>query len=73
MVSKIAAKDRGAKCDDAETGVAHPAQLPNADLDKNINLIIYLDDPKIPDCEGEFRVPDGAELAASAATQQPPW
>jgi hypothetical protein len=48
MVSKMAANDRGAKCDDAEMGAAYPAPLPNAELDKNIIIIIYLVDPEIP-------------------------
>jgi hypothetical protein len=48
MVSKVAAKDRGAKCDDAEIGLARSAPLPNADMNKNIILIIYLTGPKIP-------------------------
>jgi hypothetical protein len=34
MVSKIAAKDRGAKCGDAEMSAARPAPLPSADLNK---------------------------------------
>jgi hypothetical protein len=73
MVSKIAANDRGAKCDDAAMGALHPALLSNAGLNKNINLIIYLYGPKYLDCACEFRVPDGRELAASTRTQQPSW
>jgi hypothetical protein len=72
MVSKIPAKDRGAKRDDAEIGAARSAPLPSAGLNKNIILIIYLTGPKIH-CGSEFRVPDGVELAASRRTQQPPW
>jgi hypothetical protein len=48
MVSKIPAKDRGAKRDDAEIGAARSAPLPSAGLNKNIILIIYLTGPKIP-------------------------
>jgi hypothetical protein len=48
MVSKIPAKERGAKCDDAEMGAGCSAPLPRADLNKNIILIIYLTGPKIP-------------------------
>jgi hypothetical protein len=73
MVSKIPAKDRGAKRDDAEIGAARSAPLPSAGLNKNIILIIYLTGPRIPIATANSASPDGGELAASTRTRQPPW
>jgi hypothetical protein len=47
MVSKIASNDRGAKYGDAEIDAVRPAPLPNADMSKNIVLIIHLMGPEI--------------------------
>jgi hypothetical protein len=73
MVSKIAATDRGAKCGDAEWTLANSAPAPNPNLNENIILIIYLAGPKIPVAAANSHVPDGGQLAASAASQQPSW
>jgi hypothetical protein len=73
MVSKIAAKDRSAKCSEAEIDAANSAPLPSAGLNENIILIIYLSDPEIPAETANSASWRRRELAASAPPQQPSW